>query len=228
MAKTPPDTTPDKTAMLLSTDWFLPFWSLVGIDSERARQCFQKGCREVVLQFVGSESNYYLISFSSDRIEQTRQRLMMLARNCKFKNDALSALDALLTNVPDRNQLQKTAWLFRYLHKELMTDAEMDPSTKTILEDTRKKFSFMDDLELQEACLQSRTSWDRYIRNLTPEISDSLANLVSEDFFSASELKYLLKQLTPMRRDQLHARFRALATAKTGLDLERDWSALLS
>jgi len=214
--------------MLLSTDWFPPFWSLIGIDSEPAKQCFQKGCRHIVLQVMGGASNYYFISFASDRVDQTRQSLRMLAKNCKFKEDAVRALEALLANVPNRDELGKTAWLIRYVHAEMMTAANIDPPIKVLLEDARKNFSVMHDLQLQEACLQSRSSWDRYIRNLTPEIPESLANLVSEDLLSTSELKYLLKQLTPMQRDRLHARFRALATARTGLNLERDWAALLS
>ena len=213
---------------MLSTDWFLPFWSLIDINSEPARQCFQTGCRHIVRAFVGSASSYYHITFSSDRIGKTKQDLLTLARDCKFTEGTLTTIEALLVNVPDRAQLGKTSWLFRHLHDDLMADVGIDQSTKGFLEDTRRKFFFMDDLQLQEACLQSRTKWDSYIRSLTADIPDSLANLVSEDWLTISELKYLLQRLTPTQCDQLHARFCVLATARTGLNLERDWSALLS
>lgn len=228
MTRIPPDTTADKTVMLLSTDWFLPYWCLIGIESDKEKQCFQNGCREIVLQLISDASDYYLVNFSAERLDRTRQSLRGLSRRCKLVPAALIALEELLANRSDRDQLQKTAWLFRSLHEEILADREVEPSTKTVLAHIRSKFAFADDLPLEQICLQSTTSWDQYIRSLTPELPASLAHLVSTSLLSIAELRELLSVLRPKEREQLHMRFRALATQRTGLDLERDWSTLVS
>ncbi len=228
MTKIPPDTIGDHSAMLLSTDWFTPYWSVIGIEAEKEKQCFKAGCREIVQQFTEGASNYYLVNFSAERIAQTRENLRSLARRCEFSEAPSSGLEDLLADRPGRDQLQKTAWMFRNLYSELMTHNEIEVATKNVLTRIWAKFAFTDDLQLEAACLQSTTGWDRYIRSLTPELPASLAYLVETSLLSIAELREVLNLLDPNQREQLHSRFRALATQRTGLDLERDWSALVS
>jgi hypothetical protein len=228
MTKMSSDTTADKTAMLLSTDWFLPYWSLIGIEAEKKKHCFQSGCREIVLQVICSVSDYYLVNFSPERLDQTRQALRALAHTCGLSDAVSAGLEELLTNRPDRDQLQKTAWMFRNLYSELMADKDIDITTKRVLALVRNRFAFTDDLPLEVTCLQSTTGWDKYTRSLTPELPASLAHLVTTSLLSSAELREILGLLDPDQRKQLHTRFRALATQRTGLDLERDWSGLIS
>src|SRR6266542_299640 len=120
MKKTPPDTMVDHAAMLLSTDWFAPYWTVIGLEADKQKQCLQNGCREIVRQVVGEARDYYLIDFSHDRIERTRNDLRLLVRNCKLGEAAAIRVEELVANKSGREQLGKTAWMFCNLHDELL------------------------------------------------------------------------------------------------------------
>lgn len=224
MTKTRPDTMVDKAAMLLSTDWFSPYWSLIGIEADSERECFQSGCRDIVRRFVGDADTYYLIDFSQGRIERTRKDLGLLARKCKLDKATVNRIDDLAADKSGRNQLEKTAWMFHNLHDELLADKELDQQIKSVLVRSRSKFSFADELNFEEMCLHSSTTWDTYIKNLTPELPASLAHLVSTGLLAIAELADALMQLEMGQKARLHARFQLFATRLTGLELERDWS----
>jgi hypothetical protein len=214
----------DQTAMLLSTDWFAPYWSVIGIEADKQKECFQKGCRDIVLQLIGDAGSYYLIDFSQGRIERTRNDLRLLARNCKLSEVAITRVYDLAADKCGRDQLEKTAWLFRNLHDELLGDEELDLQIKSVLAASRRKFSFANDLKFEEMCLRSSTTWDTYIKSLTPELPASLAHLVSTGLLAIAELADALRQLDTGQKARLHARFQVFATRLTGLELERDWS----
>jgi hypothetical protein len=224
MTKIPPDTMVDKAAMLLSTDWFAPYWTVIGIEAENEKQYFQNGCRDIVRRLVGDAADYYLIDFSENRIEQTRKDLRLLARTCKLSKAAVTRIDELAANKSGRNQLEKTAWLFRHLCDELLTDNDLNQQVKPVLERSRAKFSIANELNFEEICLRSSTLWDSYIKSLTPELPASLAHLVSTGLLAIAELADVLRQLDTSQRAQLHARFQVLATRLTGVERDRDWS----
>jgi len=224
MTKTPPDTMVDKAAMLLSTDWFVPYWSVIGIDADKEKRCVQSGCRDIVRRVVGDAGDYYLIDFSHDRIERTREDFRLLVRSCKLGETAATRVDELAANKSGRDQLEKTAWLFRSLYDELLEDGELDQKIKPVLSRSRSKFSFANELNFEEMCLRSTTTWDGYIRSLTPDLPASLAHLVSTGLLAIAELTDVLEQLTPVQRERLHARFHVAARSLTGVERERDWS----
>jgi hypothetical protein len=58
MTRKAEDTSVDNVAMLLSTDWFFPYRSLIGIEVESQKDCVQNGCREIVQRFIGSAAEY--------------------------------------------------------------------------------------------------------------------------------------------------------------------------
>lgn len=210
--------------MLLSTDWFEPHWNVIGIEADRQRECLQNGCRDIVRAVVGDARNYYLIDFSHDRIEKTRQDLRVLVRNCKLSKADATRIEELAANKSGRDQLGKTAWLFRNLHDNLLSDQALDQQIKPAMARSRNKFSFASELNFEETCLRSSTAWDEYTRSLRPELPASLAYLVSTDLLAIAELSDVLKQLTMGQRKQLHARFCVAARAVTGVEMERDWS----
>jgi hypothetical protein len=69
----------DKVVMLLSTDWFLPYWSVVGIEATEQKLCVQEGCRQIVHEMVNGATEYYHVNFSDERLRATRQSLRDLA-----------------------------------------------------------------------------------------------------------------------------------------------------
>ena len=166
----------------------------------------------------GDAGDYYLIDFSHDRIERTREDLRLLVRNCKLSETAATRVNELAANKSGRNELEKTAWLFRIVHTELLNDGELDQKIKPVLTRSRSKFSFANELNFEEMCLRSTTTWDGYIRSLTPELPASLAHLVSTGLLAIAELTDVLKQLTAAQGERLHARFHVAASSLTGVE----------
>jgi hypothetical protein len=226
MAKTPLDTMVDMVAMLLSTDWFLPYWSVIGIEATNQKRCVQEGCREVVQQSINGAANYYLVSFSDERLEVTRQSMRALAKKCGLGESAETSFGNLVDSEPERDQFYKGAWLFRTLVDKLVKDDRLDASTRLVLERTRTEDQATDDVDFEQICEQSTSAWDNYIRSLTPEVPTSLANLLSVGLVTSGQLTRVLAQLTPMQRAGLLSRFQSTAKSVTGVDVDSAWRPL--
>jgi len=221
--KTFPDTMVDQVVMLLSTDWFLPYWYVVGVDASEQKLCVQKGCRQIVHEVMNGATNYYHINFSDDRLRATRQSIRDLARKCRLSESSEMSLEDLVDSRPEREQFYKGAWLFRTLANNLANDDRLDASTKIVLERTRRKHAVMDDLDFEQLCLRSNSAWDNYTRSLTPKLPTSLANFLSVDLVGAQLLTSVLAQLTQAQRGGLLLRFQSIAKSVTGLDVDRNW-----
>jgi hypothetical protein len=221
--KTFPDTMVDQVVMLLSTDWFLPYWYVVGVDASEQKLCVQKGCRQIVHEVMNGATNYYHINFSDDRLRATRQSIRDLARKCRLSESSEMSLEDLVDSRPEREQFYKGAWLFRTLANNLANDDQLDASTKIVLERTRRKHAVMVDPDFEQLCLRSNSAWDNYTRSLTPKLPTSLANFLSVDLVGAQLLTSVLAQLTQAQRDGLLLRFQSIAKSVTGLDVDRNW-----
>jgi len=70
----------DQLVILLSADWFLPKWHLLGLHSTpQAIAAFQRRCRALTLEFSDGEVDYWLVSFEEERIAQTRDNFYAAA-----------------------------------------------------------------------------------------------------------------------------------------------------
>ena len=68
----------DKLVMLLSTDWFLPYWTALGIIlKEKDQRLFQMSCREIVKQILSGAylNQYFLANLSKERVDETKDCL---------------------------------------------------------------------------------------------------------------------------------------------------------
>src|SRR3954452_1499624 len=76
----------DNVAMLLSSDWFFPYWSSIGIFTEDKRKSvLREGCREIVRQIIGDATQYWHINFSVARVNETRAMLDALLKRCDLE-----------------------------------------------------------------------------------------------------------------------------------------------
>jgi hypothetical protein len=221
--KTPPDTMVDQVVMLLSTDWFLPYWSVMGIDASEQRVCIQKGCRQIVREVMNGATIYYHINFSDERLQATRQGIRDLARKCRLGESSEMNLEDLVDSRPAREQFYKGAWLFKTLANHLANDDQLDATTKLVLQRTRRQHAVMDDLDFAQLCSRSNSTWDNYTRSLTPELPTSLADFLSEDLVANQLLTSVLAQLTQAQKDGLLSRFQSIAKSVTGVDVDRTW-----
>jgi hypothetical protein len=151
--KTPPDTMVDRVVMLLSTDWFLPYWYLIGIDASEPKLCVQKGCRQIVHEVMNGATNYYHTNFSDERFRATRQSICDLTRKCRLGESSEMSLEDLVDSRPEHEQFYKSAWLFWMLANNLAIDDQLDAAIKLVLERTRRKHSVMRRPQLRAAML---------------------------------------------------------------------------
>src|ERR1700752_4639430 len=99
----------DYLIMLLSTDWFGPYWASIGVDvGEDVRAPLGLGCRDIVHQILSGEEHYYLVSFSAQRKAGTRATLESLVRGCGAPKDVHKVVDRWAALTDDE---LKAAWI---------------------------------------------------------------------------------------------------------------------
>lgn len=209
-----PDMFVDKLAMLLSTDWFFPYWRLVGIEVPKKVE-FQSGCREIVRGFVKQATSYYNIDFSEERCESTRGAFRRLSVRVGFEGDGKeSGWKLELASLDDRHQLETTAWLFSTVRKTLLADENLEKNIREALQEVNKARLNMPNFG--DLCLESQSEWDVYIRSLTPELPNSLADWVKVGLLASLELSRVLGQLDSTQRRVLGKKFKTAVKQVTG------------
>lgn len=214
----------DKLVMLLSTDWFKPYWSSIGIEVEGAvKTSIQQGSREIVRQILSGAKSYYLASFSDDRKNKTRTMLESLVRQVQAEG-VLRAVEEW-TKMSDEEL--KAAWIYTTLTEDLFSresregDPKLDPAITAIMTSAQKKYDLAP-FEFLEKCESSETSWDQYTREITPELptalADDLAAVLTARRFEAF-WDSLRDHLTPAQREKLIAWYREMAKARSRRDL---------
>jgi hypothetical protein len=88
----------DRVAMLLSTDWFLPHWSTVGLNFQLAdRLEIQTACRPSVDQImagaISETKEYWRTDFSLGRIAVSYSILLKELNQRSVPGDIVTALD---------------------------------------------------------------------------------------------------------------------------------------
>lgn len=185
----------DYLVMLLSTDWFLEFWSLIGIGVPKAKKTLlQMGCRSIVTQihtYQGKEvKDHISISYLPERILETRNQFLNLLASCDLDEPTrIAALSGLQRKRYSKTQLIVFEDITKLLVENYFDDVEpkLDPFIKQVVADAWKytqslaseeTFSPYDEVFLNYLSLESETPWDRYICSLTPDIPDNLANSI--------------------------------------------------
>ena len=204
--------------MLLSTDWFLPHWSTIGLDiPAEKKHCFQRGCRNIVAQMMGGAENYYFIPFTDERVNATREALPALASECGLDTATTQRIEHLCSSRPGRHRHETTAWLFSVVSDQLLADDHLEGSIKATLQHAKAKAAG-DNEDFVQHCMNSPSKWDAYIRQLTPEIPASLGDWISVSVLAEAALERALRELDAEQQSRLLARFRAVARGVTGLE----------
>ena len=207
--------------MLLSTDWFLPHWSIIGIDPGSNAIALQQTCRNIVRDLIGEASDYYLISFTEQRIAATREALLRATVECSLPPGGAMRVEQICTPNPHRDEQHKTAWvLLDLVGPELLQDQHLEPALRTALNGAKQWFKFDTEI-LERQCIESRTEWDSYIRDLTPEQPSALFDFVAAGLVVEAQFAFVLNQLTTTQQNSLLALCRKRRSQITGLP-ERD------
>jgi hypothetical protein len=215
----------DQLVMLLSTDWFKPYWNSIGLDiNENAKASIQQGCRQILGQILSGVENYYHTSFSEERLAQTRLMLESLVTGSVPETRVLAVIEEW-TKLSHEGQ--KAAWICSSLTGEALLgqiseeDLRLGPAITSIMVGALAKYD-LESFEFVEICEASETSWDRYTRGLTPELPTTLADTLGsvltswrfEAFWNSVRGK-----LAPTQRNELIAWYRRMAKARSRRDL---------
>src|SRR5438046_6370169 len=74
--------------LLLSTDWFLPYWIEIGIDiAEDKKIGIQQGCRGIVDQITGGDESTFIRSFSEHHRREAETRFIALLRRWEAERE---------------------------------------------------------------------------------------------------------------------------------------------
>lgn len=193
--------------MLMSTDWFFPYWKLVGIDVPKKGE-FQVGCREIVRGFMKQTTSYYNIDFSEERSKSTRRAFRELSASLGFDvGESSSGWKLELASGDDRHQLETAAWLFRRVRERLLADGDLDKKIREVLQGVNTSRSSIPNFG--HLCLESRSKWDAYIRSLTPDLPESLADWVKVGLLPSLDLSQVLERLDSTQRRVLGQKFKA-------------------
>lgn len=215
----------DKMVMLLSADWFAPYWHLIGIfTNDKKRSPFREGCREIVRQIIGSATQYWHTNFSEARVKETRAMLDALIKRCDLEEVTVNRIAGLISR-EDSPVDNGTRWLIVMMTEQLLdrsVDAHLHPATTEGLREKWNQLQSLDDIDFQGYCLTSASTWDRYLRDATSDLPAMLADYVSA---IASDSKFdvlwafINVKLTAKQKQELLSWYRSRGQSLTGQPL---------
>ena len=215
----------DQVVMLLSADWFAPYWHLIGIFAEDKKGSrLRKGCREIVRQIIGSATQYWHTNFSEARVKETRAMLDALIKRCDLEEVTVNRIAGLISR-EDSPVDNGTRWLIVMMTEQLLdrsVNAHLHPATTEGLREKWSQLQNLDDFDFQAYCLNSASTWDRYLRNTTPDLPGMLADYVSA---IASDSKFdvlwafINVKLTAKQKHELLSWYRSRGQSLTGQPL---------
>jgi hypothetical protein len=214
----------DKLAMLLSADWFLPYWQQIGMFvGEGKKGPFQEGCREIVRQIMSGAQQYWDIDFGPERVRKTRSMLDVLMKKCKLEDAAVERINRLVSGEESPVD-DGTRWLLVSMTEQLLDNSvadgpALDVGIKEALQNQWKQWQHSAEIDFKYLCLSSATGWDKYLRDTTPDLPAMLADYVSA---IASQSKFevlwgfINAKLTAKQRQELLGWYRSVGQSLTG------------
>jgi hypothetical protein len=221
----------DMLVMLLSTDWFKPYWFALGIGlGEKQKGIVQQGCREIVNQILSGAKEYWLANFSTERLEQTQNKLWGLLRESGADESSTRRIAALIGEGKSSTIENGTAWILVSITEQLFnnvlpTDQVLNPAVKEVLAGAWSMWNNFDfpKINFKESCLASTSEWDKYIRSLTPGLPTSVSDFL-DDIESQTKSQLLLTainvQLTSTQRRELMTWYSRVGRSLSGEELK--------
>ena len=212
----------DHLVMLLSVDWFFPYWHLIGIfTTDKRKSLLRDGCREVVHQIMSTETQYYEANFSAARVTKSRAMLDALLKRCDLEKTNVNRILAIISTDGSPGD-EGTRWLIVRMTEQLLDASVTEPLDNAITEGLRRMRDERRDLgeiDFIECCLNSKSTWDQYLRNATPDqptmLADYLSAIVSDSEFELL-WGFISVNLTVKQRHELLSWYRSRGQSLTG------------
>jgi hypothetical protein len=221
----------DDLVMLLSTDWFAPYWLKIGLGADQsAKVCLQKELREIVRQIIAGANEYWLVNFSNERLNETRRLLTAALRKCDVSLATFRRISELADGQQSATVDEKTKWLVTSISEQILQgcpglDFQPSRAADQALQKVRhivgpdKRL----DISFEELCLKSQSQWDIFIRGLTPDLptklSDFLASIATVSYFDQLWAA-INSELLASEKHELLECYGAIALSLTGEPLQ--------
>ena len=173
----------DKVAMLLSADWFAPYWLAVGLAVSPEEQLLaQRAARAAVRNLMKGVEVYWGVDFTDQRMSATQSDLLAGLRSSGIDARVIDQISGLLNEHAENDRSVSTSlWLFGALCDQLCAasvDARLDRNLVRIVRALWQgsKNHNVGRIELENALRASNTSWDRYLCCLTPDLPTLILN----------------------------------------------------
>jgi hypothetical protein len=209
--------------MLLSTDWFLPYWTEIGIDITHDKKVgIQQGCRQIIDEILDGADSFYLASLSEECKQMTESKLFALLRQWEAEREVAATCNewrnlshreltavvecAMLNDqVPSADGSGEVPYLDFSIQVEVVKAWEAHSLKASVFRDI---------------CLGSKTTWD--LR--TQKLLSSPRTLVNQlwrvllDHRLRAFWADLQKQLTSQQIQELVSWYRAMVKARAHED----------
>lgn len=205
----------DKLLLLLSTDWFAPYWSCVGLYlPEQEKLEVQSHLREEVRHSFAEET-YWNAPFDAERVQRTRQALLHA-----FAGNAVAArtIDSLLQHSTPSEDAGPS-WLLSGMTEMLLGGSDEQVSME-VVDFARAAWhvASMGSKNWRDLCSRSNSSWDETVKGLTPDLPCWLADVLTVEIQVTDTFGLYWSEL----RDAMNAKQRGELLQwyeKTALDL---------
>ena len=176
----------DQLIMLLSSDWFLPKWHLLGLEAPpKAKAALQQHCRAMTMELLDGEVNYWMISFDAERIERTQADFFSGALKSKLPKFDIEILGRIADRTKDEENGQHNASLLISLTLLLTTcpteaaDLPLAPSIISTVRSTSHIFELdIKSMATESSC--STSEWDKRLRETTPDLPEYIADFAQD------------------------------------------------
>jgi hypothetical protein len=170
---------------------------------------------------MSTSTQYWETNFSVARVKESRAMLDALLKRCDLEEATANRIAGLISG-EDLQVDEGTRWLLVSMTEQLL-DGSITASLDTaITEGLRREWDELqnlDEIDFKGCCLNSASTWDRYLRNATPDLPAMLADYVS---VIASNSKFdvlwgfINVNLTAKQRHELLNWYRSTGQSLTG------------
>jgi hypothetical protein len=203
----------DELVLILSTDWFLPYWQEIGLHLNiETRIAVQQGCREVVSHILGDAEDYFHCDHSSERMQETASRFRGLMQDLNVERDFQTTYAEWFAL---SHQELTASFCYSLVTRELVRGSggneplSLDsPAIAAIQESWVDPESNAD--AYLDLCWKSMTDWDAHSRNIMGSptaLSSTLKSVFRHKRFMAFSVR-LRSRLSKSQREELTSWYR--------------------
>lgn len=179
--------------MLLSSDWFIPAWSICGLSSPVVvRQKIKECCRKIVSNIMIGEESYWDVEFSDERKRATDDCLVKCLIECRAAPHDIEVIRRLVGDgaggAESKYDQVLASTLFSLLASEYSRNIDMQeglsPKIFSVVSSSIDSAGGIEEVKL--LAKQAVSDWDMWLGNVTKDVPRFFIN-VAQDICDATD-----------------------------------------